>query len=315
LIKFVVLFFYIFVLSILTIPFFDLPWWLDNLSNVILIWIALLLIAAPFLFLAFKRYSLLLLLPSIILITYHLLPIFYSLPTATALKKQKSYKYIQANLSYYNDHLEEFFNVSKNLESDFIFLFEYSDRKRELFKKFANGKYMYGYDEIQGFPSGIAVISKYPIVYSHRHISKGKSADILELKFFDKEINKVIHSFLLHPPSPRTYSNWKIRNDLFLKLNTLIKKGSSSHTLIAGDINVSPWSFNFPKLKNFEPCYLGSSYLSSWQLKKEFPKALVTSLIDHCFYNKGFSLINYTHVPINGSDHQALVYQLQLVVK
>lgn len=315
LLKLVFIFFYISLLSTLTFSFFDLPWWLDNLSNVILIWIALLFIAAPFLLLTFKRYALLLLMPTFVLTIYHLFPIFHSKAITDTRVKLKSYRFIQANLSYYNNNLGDFFTASNNIASDFIFLFEYNVQKREQLKRFANGKHMYGYEEIQGFPLGIAVVSNYPIVYSRLHKSNSKSAEILELKFFDKKINKIIHSFLLHPPSPRTQINWEIRNDLFNKLNTLIEKNSSEHTLIAGDINVSPWSFNFPKPEKFTPCYLGNQYFSSWQFEKNFPKAVITSLIDHCFYNSGFSLINYRHIPVNGSDHQALVYQLQLVQK
>jgi len=184
-----------------------------------------------------------------------------------------------------------------------------------MFLNLADGKHMYGYDELQGFPSGIAVISKYPIIYSHLHKSKSKSAEILELKFYDKNINTIIHSFLLHPPSPRTYDKWKVRNNTFKKLTTLVEANNSQHTLIVGDINVSPWSFHFPKIKSFNPCYKGQGYLTSWKLKNDFPKSLISSFIDHCFFNQGFLLNNYSHIEIKGSDHQALVYQLQLVIK
>jgi len=314
LLKYFLLIIYILLLSILSITFFDLTWWLDNLSNLILIWITLLIVATPFLILYFKRYAFILCMPALVLICFHLIPNFYSKASSSE-EGVKQYHFLQVNLSYYNLHLVNFFSMTDNLNTDFIFLFEFSDRNREQFKKFANGKYMYGYEEIQGFPSGIAVISKYPIVYSHLHRSKEKSSDILELKFYDKQINKIIHSFLLHPPSPRTNHNWHTRNNLLLKLKSLVKANSSDHSLIAGDLNVSPWSYQFPKFKNFTPCYFGSKYLTSWRLKNKYPKKLITSFIDHCFYNDGFKMMSYKHIQIKGSDHMALVYQLQLVVK
>jgi len=314
LLKYFLLFFYLLLLSILTIPFFNLPWWLDNLSNLILMCIALLMIATQFLILSFKYRSIIFIFPSIFLISYHLIPSFY-FSKPNEIQKSKSYQFIQANLSYYNKHIEQFFNETKSLNSDFMFIFEYSDRNREKFLDLANGKHMYGYDELQGFPSGIAVISKYPIIYSHLHKSKSKSAEILELKFYDKNINTIIHSFLLHPPSPRSYDKWKDRNKTFKKLTTLVEANNSQHTLIAGDINVSPWSFNFPKIKSFTPCYQGQGYFTSWKLKNYLPKSLISSFIDHCFLNQGFVLKNYSHIEIKGSDHQSLVYQLQLVIK
>lgn len=301
-------------MSLLTIPFFDLPWWLDNLSNLIFICIALLLIATPFFIISFKYRSLIFVIPSVFLVLYHLIPSFY-FSKPNEIQKSKSYQFIQANLSYYNKHIEKFFDETKSLNSDFIFIFEYSDRNREKFLQFANGNYMYGYDELQGFPSGIGVISKYPIIYSHLHKSKSKSAEILELKFYDKNINTIIHSFLLHPPSPRSNAKWNDRNNTLKKLTTLVEANNSQFTLIAGDINISPWSFNFPKIKNFTPCYQGQGYLTSWKLQNDFPKSLITSFIDHCFYNQGFSLKDYKHMKIKGSDHQALVYQLELVIK
>lgn len=312
--KNVLLFFYLLLLSILTIPFFDLPWWLDNLSNLILICLALLMIATPFLIFSFKYLSIIIISPSIFLVFYHLQPNLY-LNKPNDIGSSQSYQFIQANLSYYNRYIDNFFEKINYLNSDFIFIFEYSDGNREKFLNLANEKYMYGYDEIQGFPSGIAVISKYPIVYSHLHKSEAKSADILELKFYDKKINKIIHSYLLHPPSPRSFNKWKVRNNTFKKLTTLVEANNSQHILIAGDINVSPWSYNFPKFKNFSACYQGQGYLTSWKLKNNYPKSVITSFIDHCFYNQGFLLKNYNHIDIKDSDHQALVYQLQLVIK
>ena len=135
------------------------------------------------------------------------------------------------------------------IDPDFIFLFEFSDRNKPLFKTFANGKYIYGYEKIQGFSSGIGVISKYPIVYAHLHQSnEGKASDILEIKFYDKSLDKVIHSFLLHPPSPRTK---KIGRTEIIYYKSLINKNQSEYVLVAGDMNISPWSYHFPKLNKF----------------------------------------------------------------
>ena len=260
-------------LGLLTIKFFDLPWWLDNLSNLSLLWAALLILVAPFIIFFFRTYSIFLITPAFLLISYHFLPHYY-FPLKQDHNGIKKYHFIQANLSYYNTQLEKFLKTTKDISPDFIFLFEFSDRNKPLFKAFAKGRYIYGYEEIQGFPSGIGVISKYPIVYSHLHKSnEGKASEILEIKFYDKSLDKIIHSFLLHPPSPRTKTNWQNRNNLLQKLKSLINKNQSEYMLVAGDINISPWSYHFPKFNKFKACYQGSKYFISWHLGNNIPKS------------------------------------------
>ncbi|SFC96533.1 endonuclease/exonuclease/phosphatase family protein [Pseudoalteromonas denitrificans] len=312
-IKFIFIVFYILLLLTQGLSFFELPWWLDNLSNIMYIWMALLIISTPFLFLILNKHAGLSTLPAVILIliqSYQLMSKPHSPENETGF-----YQVIQANLSYYNENLPQVFSEFNDIDPDFVFLFEFNDKKRDEFALYANGKHMYGYEEIQGFPAGIAVVSKLPIVFSHLHEFNGKSAKILELKLFDKNLNHVIQIYLLHPPSPRNENNWRIRNQLFVELQSLIKNSAHKSILIAGDMNVSPWSYYYPKFSGFSPCYQGQFKFKSWQYKNTLPMSLITSLIDHCFYNSGLNLKKYDHINIDGSDHQALVYQLQLMLK
>lgn len=216
---------------------------------------------------------------------------------------------VQANLHYYNAHKNAAFEGLLLADADIYVLLEINDNDRELFAKLRKDKFDYGYKEIEGFPAGMGVISKYPIIKRQLHQFPGSKAKVLQLTI---QVNETqLELVVLHPPSPRSESKWQQRNDIF-DYTTLLLQTNVSHRVVAGDLNATPWSGNFIKMSALTPCYESQGFYVSWY-GADWLKQLgaVGGLpIDHCFSSDAVTISNFKTLPLNGSDHLGLSYRV-----
>lgn len=218
-------------------------------------------------------------------------------------------KLVQANLHYYNSEKNAAFEGLHLAAADVYVLLEVNDKDRERFAKLRGDKFDYGYAEVEGFPAGIGVISKFPIVKRQLHQFPGSKAKVLQLTLAVE--NELFELVVLHPPSPRTSSKWQQRNDIF-DYTTLLLQTPASHRLVAGDLNATPWSANFIKMNTLSPCYASQGYYVSWYGTDWLKKlgAVGGLPIDHCFASDALTVSAFKTVPLNGSDHLGLSYNL-----
>ncbi len=306
-------------LVLLCLPFFQLPWLFDNLSNFTVFWAVCFLIFACFHKILAKKtkrilFSCFALLVSIH--TYQFISPHALLSEAAASKNlSASYRLSQANLSYYNPELNHFVTKLTEDERDIMVFFEFNRTNKQLFNEIDPKLNSYGINEENVSSHGMAVMTKLDIISANQlHFEKPNSA-IISLILFDAKVGKKFRLIVLHPPSPRTEQTWARRNETLKQLQLLAKQDSQMPSIIVGDINVSPWSAYFPDLSDYTPCYYGQGYFSSWSLQGYGDLGLFSTQIDHCFYSKAWQLSNYKQVPIVGSDHQALMYELALADK
>ncbi|ATG77882.1 endonuclease/exonuclease/phosphatase family protein [Pseudoalteromonas sp. 1_2015MBL_MicDiv] len=212
----------------------------------------------------------------------------------------------QINLNYSNKYIETHLATLLQKKWDVLILQEFSDKNRNLLNQFLSTTDMFGYEEIEGIPYGIVVLSRIPMVYKHQVKLDADRLGYIKLKFLF--IDRIVTVFVAHPPSPRSRQHWQNRNTLLAALNTAAHN-EKGVWVIAGDLNIVPWSqyFNWDDSKT---CYGESERYVSF-MPFERGRSIFTGLaIDHCIMSEGINLQRLTASDFKGSDHRMLSYDL-----
>ena len=164
----------------------------------------------------------------------------------------------------------------------------------------------FGYKEIEGFPMGIGVVSKYPIIYRQVvHIDSPKSG-YAHLKLLVDE--KILNVVAVHPPSPRTQALWHRRNKVLAQVSLLLND-LKEPWLVVGDLNIVPWS-NYIAINQGKWCYTALGHYYSWTATEKGPSALMGLPIDHCVTSPDINIHTLQVTPFVGSDHLLLDHSL-----
>jgi endonuclease/exonuclease/phosphatase (EEP) superfamily protein YafD len=212
----------------------------------------------------------------------------------------------QINLNYSNQNIAQHLTRFNKETWDLLVLFEFADKHRELFADVKPTFSRFGYKEIEGFPMGIGVISRYPIIYRQVvHIESPKTGYVL-LKLLVNE--QILNLVLVHPPSPRTNALWNRRNKVLEEVSILLNdlKGP---WLVVGDLNTVPWS-DYVAISQGKWCYDAIGFYYSWVATKIFQSKLVGLPIDHCITSTGINIHSLNVTPFIGSDHLLLEHSL-----
>ncbi len=215
----------------------------------------------------------------------------------------------QVNMHYFNDELTQAYRELTNKKADVYILFELNDGKKAQFMQFKQHLHSYGDEERQGFPAGIGVVTKYPIISSKLHRFENIKSNILELRL--SVDGQPIDFIIAHPPSPRNELNWQKRNAVIGYLAEILSR-TPKYSIIAADMNVTPWSRYFQSFEGYKACYRITGFYVSWT-KLRLPLFLSDLFgipIDHCFLSEPLSLTKFEVLEVPGSDHRALFYSI-----
>lgn len=328
----------LFLLLLLPALSINIPlWWLDNLFNLQLQWtlLALILIVVNIrLGLKLGLLSVFLYLP---VITYNQLPLYRSsitpLPMPTPLLFENALlkapllptkslqmiklKIAQLNLSYQNPNIKNLLPLLGSPEFDLLVLQEASDKQHENIKALTlYYPYSFGLSETLATPSGMAILSRWPIVEKKIHDLGYKSGLLLEVLIQHLPTNTAIQLYALHPSSPRSKKLWQQRNALLRYAAKQVATSPFPYQVVIGDFNSSPWSTSF---KYFQENSLlknsaqGFGYIPSWSYSKHILINMISSVyIDHCLISQSFSVLSKNHQRVSGSDHLLLFTELIL---
>ncbi|WP_259397372.1 MULTISPECIES: endonuclease/exonuclease/phosphatase family protein [unclassified Pseudoalteromonas] len=213
----------------------------------------------------------------------------------------------QINLNYSNPFIESHLVRLQKQSWDVLILQEFSDLNRHLLSRFLTKASLFGYREVEGIPYGIVVISRLPIIYRQQVKLQGDRLGYIKLRLLFN--NEVITTYIAHPPSPRTKQHWENRNILLAALHAATIQ-EQTPWLIAGDLNIVPWSRYF-SWQSTQSCYGASPYSSFMPLNIK-PTLLTGLPIDHCVFDEQFTLNSLIVSNFAGSDHKMLSYSLSL---
>jgi endonuclease/exonuclease/phosphatase (EEP) superfamily protein YafD len=114
-----------------------------------------------------------------------------------------------------------------------------------------------------------------------------------------------------HPLPPMNHRQWKSRNSHFAELAADIKAAGYKRTIVAGDLNCSPWSYWFGRLSQesgLRNSADGQGLNITWM---PIPIPACGLPIDHVLVGPKIKVSQRTVGPYAGSDHRPVIVDFQ----
>lgn len=212
----------------------------------------------------------------------------------------------QINLSYFNPYIKKELAKLAKEDWDLLVVQEFNDQHKPLFESIKPHYFKFGPSQRVGFPMGIGVITRYPIISSKVVFTHKERVGYVELDLLIAR--EVIKLFAIHPPSPRTRRDWQLRNALLKRLHNETKD-AAGRWVISGDFNTVPWSVYFP-FKNSLSCSQVRVNYHTWHYDSALLFSLIELPIDNCIVSEAIAITDLQIEQFNGSDHKLLSYQI-----
>lgn len=216
-------------------------------------------------------------------------------------------KIMHANIHSPNKNYADFLSLVEKNNPDLLVLIEVNDLWANEIKKLAK---IYPHQIIHPREDnfGIAIISK--IAFKNYEVTslgtKQPPSIIAELFISDK----TLEILAAHPLPPVSQNGSTRRNQQLISIAQFAKE-QRQHTIVIGDLNVTPWSAYFKTLvkdSGLKDARLGFGIQATW------PNFLPLTFmpIDHCLVSQDIKITSFQAVNIQGSDHRGLVAELML---
>ena len=114
-----------------------------------------------------------------------------------------------------------------------------------------------------------------------------------------------------HPLPPMNHRQWKSRNSHFARLAADVKAAGYERTIVAGDLNCSPWSYWFGRLSKqsgLRNSADGQGLNITWM---PIPIPACGLPIDHVLVGPKIQVSQRTVGPYTGSDHRPVIVDFQ----
>ena len=198
---------------------------------------------------------------------------------------------------------------------DLIVLFNVNEFHRDSIKKLIDRRYSYGFRKKEGMPSGIVVISKFPITSKRRNSFLDERGDIIELNLLVNATS--IKLTTLHPPKPNTELNWKRRNLMLETFESIQNNVQNSvpYSLIIAELYTTVWSNHFPEIINGRSCLNSQGLYSSTylDLSSDILSSLSGISTSHCFFSYRIQVSDLNTTSVESSFNKRLSYRLKLI--
>lgn len=200
------------------------------------------------------------------------------------------------------------------IDKDIIVLFNVNELHKTYLKSLSEGRFSYGLIQKERMPSGMTLISKFPIKSKERNTVLDERGDILEITLLIN--NEDVKITLMHPPKPNSELNWQRRN---LMINTLESIQSrteniSPYSLIVSELYTSVWSPHFISLDDFRSCANELGVYGTWFADSKLKLLGIFGAINtsHCFFSYRFKLSDLETSSVTNSLNNFVSYELTM---
>lgn len=218
-----------------------------------------------------------------------------------------SIRLVNLNVQYTNDSYERAVNYLERMDADLVVLPEMTPKWfKNIEGLIENGSY-YHRSVLEENGRGVALLSRFPIIESKvvRYADGGLPVIISKVDIHGKDVT----IFALHPWAPADQRRSKIREKSVAGLVDYIKTEDLNTIIMAGDFNLTPWSYLFKSLLDTG---LNNSSNKFYVLKTWPTYSPIGIPIDHFLCSKDVNIINQYSGPSVGSDHHPLVVDFNI---
>ena len=241
--------------------------------------------------------------PTVLINLQNLWP-FYSFDAYTRNIASSPLKIVSINLNSANQQIDLLKDYLKKYNPDVVFMMELTpsigSQLRELKTQFPYGKAV-----MENGNFGIGIISKLPLDSVEIHRQASSRIPYISAKIL--VVNQMIGLVAVHPFPPIGEQGTLLRNDYTDQISQLIKNNKIP-TILCGDWNASPWSYQTKKIINETETKIpkGHGIITTWPSSLPFLKIP----IDFCLTSKSIGIMEYSRGPYVGSDHYP--YQMEV---
>ena len=172
----------------------------------------------------------------------------------------------------------------------------------------------YTLTQLRDGPFGIALLSKYPLAGAETLDLIGESFPVPAAKVTVPGWAAPLQVYAIHPPPPVSGELAGLRNQYMKKLATMTAANGSAPTIVAGDLNTTPWSpwfRDFMRTSKLRDSQHGLGLLTTWPAATARYSSLLGIPIDVCLHSGTLQAATRALGPELDSDHLAVITELQ----
>ncbi|WP_375558624.1 endonuclease/exonuclease/phosphatase family protein [Bernardetia sp. OM2101] len=219
-----------------------------------------------------------------------------------------------------NTNYEKVRELIKNTDADFVVIIELNQKWEDELKKIKTD-YPYKFTEVREDNFGMGIYSK----EKYQDTSKIRlSTHIFEVKNLEKQVESILETtknlpieiqittknnytfFISHPMPPISINAYRNRNNKLDQISEILSK-LNSKVIFVGDLNCSPFSSDYKKFlkqSSLKDSQENFGFQPTWN--SSFPFLMQTQL-DHVWHSEGIEILHRQTLPIEGSDHKAVL--------
>ena len=219
-----------------------------------------------------------------------------------------SLKVMSVNVRFENENFAAINNLIKEENADVLILIELSSQIYGKIKDTINADYPYK-SKTSSFYGYNQIFSKFPVIASADISASENNIGYLKAEIAAKD--KTYRIYAAHANPPLTQESFAFRNQYLQTLARDINQELSGNLIVAGDFNVSPWSYYYQqflkdtdfKIHNFS---LSKGIILTWY----FDPPVLASHLDYIFLGQNIVDLDFKTRSLEGSDHNALIATL-----
>ncbi len=246
------------------------------------------------------------------LISLGLIGSWWPFPQSSDPATHGNFRLLSMNVLTSNSEHERLIEYIIERDPDFIMLQETNSKWIESLDAALGESWMFRKSVPRSDNFGIALYSK--IQWKSCDIvsyAKGQETPSLSV-VFKTEDGRDLRLIGTHPPPPMTGSLWSSRNFVFASLASDVQTHGNEHTIVAGDLNCTPWSYWFKRLlreSGLRHSATGNEWNVTWI--PGIPLSIFGLPIDHVLVGPGIRVFDQSVGPDLGSDHRPVVVDFE----
>lgn len=176
-------------------------------------------------------------------------------------------------------------------------------------------QFPYALTQLQDGPFGIALLSKYPLADTEVLDLVGEAFPALAATVAVPGWATPLQVYAIHPPPPVSSDLAELRNQYMKKLAAMAAARGSAPIIVAGDLNVTPWSpwfRDFIRTSQMHDSQRGLGLLATWPAATAQYSSFLGIPIDACLHSDKLQVATRALGPEIDSDHLPVITELRL---